>query len=97
MLKTFLVFYHVFFSIYIFQILVLSCESLIATNITKWSEIEVSIIPFLRDVSNTQFVKILCISFALDVVTLVGLSISISSFLVHVFEKLSNLKTLIKF
>ena len=37
------------------------------------SEIEVLIILFLRDVLKTQFVKMLSISVALDVVTLVGL------------------------
>ena len=58
-----------------FWFLVFSFESLIAANIAKWSEIEVLIIPFLRNVSMTQFVKMLSISVALDVVTLVGLLI----------------------
>ena len=63
------------FLIFIFWFLVFSFESLIAANIAKRSEVEVLIIPFLRDVSKTQFVKILSISVALDVVTLVGLLI----------------------
>ena len=44
-----------------------SFESLIAANIAKWSEIEFLIIPFLRDVSTTQFVKMLSTTVALDV------------------------------
>ena len=63
------------FLIFSFWFLVFSFESFIAANIVKWSEIEVFIIPFLRDVSKTQFVKMLSISVALDVVTLVGLLI----------------------
>ena len=63
------------FLIFIFWPLVFSFKSLIAANIAKWSEIEVLIIPFLRDVSKTQFVKMLSISVALYVVTLVGLLI----------------------
>ena len=47
------------FLIFIFWFLVFLFESLIAANIAKWSEIEVLIIPFLRDLSKTQFVKML--------------------------------------
>ena len=69
------------FLTFIFWFLVFSFESLIATNIAKWFEIEVLINPFLRDVSKTQFVKIFSISVVLDVVTLVGLLIKgIASF-----------------
>ena len=46
-----------------------------AANIVKWSEIEILIIPFLRDVSKTQFAKMFSIRIALDVVTLAGLLI----------------------
>ena len=46
-----------------------------AANIVKWSEIEILIIPFLRDVSKTQFAKMFSIRVALDVVTLAGLLI----------------------
>ena len=53
----------------------LSFESLATANIAKWFEIEILIITFLRDVSKTQFVKMLSISVTLDVVTLVGLLI----------------------
>ena len=63
------------FLIFIFWFLVFSFQNLIAANIAKWSEIEVLIIPFLRDVSRTQFVKMLSISVALDMVTVVGLLI----------------------
>ena len=59
----------------IFCFLVFSFELLITANIAKWSEIEVLIIPFLTEVSKTQFLKMLSKSFALDVVTLVGLLI----------------------
>ena len=62
----------------------------------KWSEIEVLIIPFLRDVSRTQFIKMLSISIALDVVTLVGLLIKGIAPFSDVTEKLSNLRTLIE-
>ena len=58
-----------------FYFLVFSFELLITANIAKWSEIEVLIIPFLTEVSKTQFLKMLSKSFALDVVTLVGLLI----------------------
>ena len=82
--------------IVIFWFLVFSSESLIAANIVKWSEIEVLIIPFLRDVSRTQFIKMLYISIALDVVTLVGLLIKGIAPFSDVTEKLSNLRTLIE-
>ena len=62
----------------------------------KWSEIEVLIIPFLRDVSRTQFIKTLSMSIALDVVTLVGLLIKGIAPFSDVTEKLSNLRTLIE-
>ena len=69
------------FLIFIFCFLAFSFESLIAANIAKWSEIKVLIILFLRDVSKTQFVKMLSISVQLDVVTLIGLLIKgIASF-----------------
>ena len=61
--------------IFIFCFLVFSFVNLIAANIAKWSKIEVLIIPFLRDVLKTQFVKMLSISVALDMVTLIGLLI----------------------
>ena len=64
-----------------FSVLVFSFESLIAANIAKWSEIEVLIISFLGDVSMTQFLKMLSISFSLDPVTLVGLIKGIAPFL----------------
>ena len=64
------------FNFYFLFFLVFSFESLITATIAKWSEIEVLVIPFLRDVSKTQFVKMLSISVALEVVTLVGLLIT---------------------
>ena len=50
-------------------------EILIASNVARWSEIENLIIPFWRDVSKTQFMKMLSISVEVHVVTLVGLLI----------------------
>ena len=86
------------FLIFILRFLVFSFESLIDANIAKWSEIEVLIIPFLRNVSKMQFAKILPISIALDIVTLVGLPIKgIAPFFEDGIEKLTNLRTLTKF
>ena len=83
--------------IFILRFLVFLFESLITANIEKWSEIEGLVIPFLRNVSKTQFVKMLPISIALDMVTLVGLLIKgVAPFFEDVIEKLTNLRTLMK-